>query len=129
MRNVGRIFEPYVHLRPIYEDNHGGLSLGDTGGHGGWRLVAHLFLPRWCRSWPGPARLLLGVLTAAAAAYAFLFLVIRPLIAQQFAAHHGNIVLDYQIDMVPLWGFPVFAIPISCLIYFVRACISSHAAY
>ena len=80
------------------------------------------FPPRKLRSWPEFTRPVLGVLTAAVAAYSLLFLVVRPLIAAQFAAHHGNIILDYQIDMVPLWVFAVCAMPVSYLVFVVRVC-------
>ena len=91
------------------------------------------FPPRKIRSWPEFTRPLFGVLTATVAAYALLFLVVRPLIAAQFRAHNGNIILDYQIDMVPLWVFFVCAVPMSYFVFLIRVCarqyMTPHAAH
>ena len=69
------------------------------------------FPPRPIRSWPYFTRLLMAVFASQAAVCVLLFGVVRPLINAQFVAHHGNIILDYPVDMLP----PLF--PFGCAVF------------
>ena len=88
------------------------------------------FPPSKIRPWPEFTRPLFGVLAAAVSAYAFLFLVVRPLLAAKFAEHPGP--QCYPIDMVPLWAFSACAVPISYFVFLIRVCsrhyLTPHAA-
>ncbi|TAL01236.1 MAG: hypothetical protein EPO07_08670 [Verrucomicrobia bacterium] len=79
------------------------------------------FPPRIIRSWPYFTRPLLGVLVAEAAVYVLLYGVVRPLIDAQVAAHHGNIILDYPVDMLPPIALFVAAIVISYFLFGIHA--------
>ena len=84
------------------------------------------FPPRKVRSWPEFTRPLLGALTATAAGFGFLFVVVRPLINAQFVAHNRNIILDYTVDMLPPALLCAGAVVVSYLLFLVRVCTRHH---
>ena len=77
--------------------------------------------PRRIRLWPYFTRPLLGVLTAEAAVYALLFGLVHPLVEARYAAHHGAIIMDYPVTMLPSSFLFVGSAFISYLVFAIHA--------